>query len=107
MTAPSLPASASASLTGALAAAGVQGSKDALVTRLLAAVAADMDNSTRALEPTSTSSSQSQIQIQAFWVPGRVEFLGKHTDYCGGESVLMAVPRGFLVLGVCEEQSSA
>jgi len=29
------------------------------------------------------------------YVPGRVEFLGKHTDYAGGRSLLMAVDRGF------------
>ena len=29
------------------------------------------------------------------YVPGRVEFLGKHTDYAGGRSLLMAVQRGF------------
>lgn len=32
--------------------------------------------------------------IGAF-VPGRVEVLGKHTDYCGGRSLLCAVDRGF------------
>ncbi|MHC4718530.1 MAG: GHMP family kinase ATP-binding protein, partial [Planctomycetota bacterium] len=29
------------------------------------------------------------------YVPGRVEFLGKHTDYTGGRSLLMTVRRGF------------
>ncbi len=29
------------------------------------------------------------------WVPGRVELAGKHTDYCGGRSLLCAAPRGF------------
>jgi len=31
----------------------------------------------------------------AAYVPGRVEFLGKHTDYAGGRGLLMAVDRGF------------
>ena len=31
------------------------------------------------------------------WVPGRLEVLGKHTDYCGGRSLLCAVERGFAV----------
>jgi galactokinase len=31
------------------------------------------------------------------WVPGRVELLGKHTDYAGGRSLLCAVERGFAV----------
>ena len=31
----------------------------------------------------------------AFFVPGRVEVLGKHTDYAGGRTVVMAAQRGF------------
>lgn len=34
-----------------------------------------------------------------FWVPGRIEVLGKHTDYCGGRSLLAAASRG-LMFGV-------
>ena len=30
-------------------------------------------------------------------MPGRLEFLGKHTDYCGGPSLVCAVERGFAV----------
>ena len=32
-----------------------------------------------------------------FWIPGRIEVLGKHTDYAGGRSLLCAVERGFSV----------
>lgn len=32
-----------------------------------------------------------------WWVPGRIEFLGKHTDYAGGPSLICAVERGFAV----------
>ena len=35
-----------------------------------------------------------------WWVPGRIEFLGKHTDYAGGPSLLCAVERGFAVAAV-------
>ena len=31
----------------------------------------------------------------AFFVPGRVEVLGKHTDYAGGRSLVAATDRGF------------
>lgn len=31
------------------------------------------------------------------WVPGRIEVFGKHTDYCGGRSLLCTVERGFTV----------
>lgn len=29
------------------------------------------------------------------FVPGRIEMLGKHTDYCGGRSIVCAIERGF------------
>jgi galactokinase len=32
-----------------------------------------------------------------FWVPGRLEVFGKHTDYAGGQTLVSAVPRGFVV----------
>jgi galactokinase len=34
----------------------------------------------------------------AFFVPGRIEVLGKHTDYAGGRSLLCAVERGICVV---------
>jgi galactokinase len=34
----------------------------------------------------------------AFWVPGRIEVLGKHTDYAGGRSLLCTTERGFCVV---------
>lgn len=33
-----------------------------------------------------------------FFVPGRLEVFGKHTDYGGGHSLVAAVPRGFTVV---------
>ncbi|CAN5867429.1 galactokinase family protein [soil metagenome] len=32
--------------------------------------------------------------VHAFFVPGRIELLGKHTDYAGGRSLLAAIERG-------------
>jgi galactokinase len=37
-------------------------------------------------------------QARAWWIPGRIEVLGKHTDYGGGRSLLATVERGFHVL---------
>ncbi|HEV8445974.1 MAG TPA: galactokinase family protein [Gemmatimonadaceae bacterium] len=37
---------------------------------------------------------------RAFWVPGRVEFLGKHTDYAGGRSLLCAIERGICIVAL-------
>ncbi|MEZ5315835.1 MAG: galactokinase family protein [Vicinamibacterales bacterium] len=34
----------------------------------------------------------------AWFVPGRIEIVGKHTDYAGGRSLVAAVPRGFAVV---------
>lgn len=31
-------------------------------------------------------------------MPGRIEFLGKHTDYAGGRSLLCAIERGFCIV---------
>lgn len=33
-----------------------------------------------------------------WFVPGRIEVFGKHTDYAGGRSLLAAAPRGFAVV---------
>ncbi len=34
----------------------------------------------------------------AWWVPGRLEVFGKHTDYCGGHSLIATIPRGFVLV---------
>ncbi len=34
----------------------------------------------------------------AFFVPGRIEVLGKHTDYAGGRSMIAAAERGFCLV---------
>ncbi|MBK6486980.1 MAG: galactokinase [Gemmatimonadetes bacterium] len=39
----------------------------------------------------------SSAQRWSVWVPGRIELLGKHTDYAGGRSLLCTVERGFAV----------
>jgi galactokinase len=44
--------------------------------------------------------------VIANWVPGRVEVFGKHTDYCGGPSVLAAAERGFAMLAAPRAESS-
>jgi galactokinase len=39
-----------------------------------------------------------QGNAHAWWIPGRLEVFGKHTDYAGGRTLVAAVPRGFAVL---------
>lgn len=40
----------------------------------------------------------------AWFVPGRIEVLGKHTDYAGGRSLLAAVDRGHTVTAVARDE---
>lgn len=47
-----------------------------------------------ALNTLGGSSAPPRSDIALFWVPGRIEFLGKHTDYAGGRSLLCTVERG-------------
>jgi galactokinase len=42
-------------------------------------------------------------EVKAYFVPGRVEILGKHTDYAGGHSLLVAADRGFLCLSAAND----
>ncbi len=39
-----------------------------------------------------------------FFVPGRIEVLGKHTDYCGGRTMVVAGDRGFVCAARCMEE---
>lgn len=41
-----------------------------------------------------------EVEAFAFRVPGRIEVLGKHTDYGGGRSLLTAVEQGFSMVAV-------
>ena len=38
-----------------------------------------------------------------YWVPGRIEVLGKHTDYAGGRSLLCTIERGFCFVAAPRE----
>ena len=46
----------------------------------------------------SHASSWDRANVHAWWIPGRLEVFGKHTDYAGGRTLVAAVPRGFAVL---------
>lgn len=39
-----------------------------------------------------------ETKTAAYFVPGRIEVLGKHTDYAGGSSIVTAVDRGFCLV---------
>jgi len=40
---------------------------------------------------------RSDLPQYAWWVPGRLEVFGKHTDYAGGRALVAAASRGFAV----------
>ncbi len=61
--------------------------KAELVARVLSAINSQITNNQITDSPS------------LWWVPGRVEVFGKHTDYGGGPSLVGALPRGFLVAG--------
>ena len=42
----------------------------------------------------------SDAEAIALYVPGRIEVLGKHTDYCGGHSLIAAAERGICFVAV-------
>jgi galactokinase len=46
----------------------------------------------------SHTASWPRSNLHAWWIPGRLEVFGKHTDYAGGRTLVAAVPRGFAVV---------
>ena len=52
---------------------------------------------------TNSDTATAATECRAFWVPGRIEVLGKHTDYAGGKSLLGAVSKGFAVVSTSGE----
>jgi galactokinase len=48
----------------------------------------------------------SETMASAYWVPGRIEVVGKHTDYAGGRSLLGAVSKGFCIVAVDREDAA-
>jgi galactokinase len=42
-------------------------------------------------------------EVAVYSVPGRLEVLGKHTDYAGGHSLLAAIDRGFIAISALNE----
>lgn len=66
----------------ALARVGLAGKE-----KLVASVRARAEEIRRSKTPDSSTTSVDECW-QWFWVPGRIEVLGKHTDYLGGESLL-------------------
>lgn len=45
-------------------------------------------------------------EIHRFYVPGRIEILGKHTDYAGGRSLLCAAERGICIVAARRDDAT-
>jgi len=69
-----------------------------LVTRGMSGGAAEAKAELFARCARALSSPAKDELLRAFYVPGRIELLGKHTDYAGGRSILAAAERGFCAL---------
>lgn len=54
----------------------------------------DIPRVERFLAPRARGCTDARVPARIF-VPGRIELLGKHTDYAGGSSLMVAVDRGF------------
>jgi galactokinase len=77
-------------------------SRDRLTAALAVAGYGDADAASRAaLVQQAEGAFQHHAGHRPRWrwfVPGRIEVFGKHTDYAGGRSLMTAVPRGFAVV---------
>lgn len=80
----------------ALRAGGLSERASALAASRVAHAARSLEGS--GVDPTLASN--------AWWVPGRIEVLGKHTDYAGGRSLTCAAERGIALVAVtCQERT--
>jgi len=59
----------------------------------------------RAAAAVAASGIPDDASAMALHVPGRIELLGKHTDYAGGRSLLIATEQGFCVVAVPRSDS--
>src|SRR5215467_12108052 len=64
----------------------------------------DADDRTRLVAQFASAAAAMEARLgrnsnRAWWVPGRLEVFGKHTDYAGGRTLIATVPRGFAFVG--------
>jgi len=48
----------------------------------------------------------SSANVHAFLVPGRIEVLGKHTDYAGGRSLVAAAGKGICIIAIARNDTT-
>jgi galactokinase len=76
----------------------VSGSSETLPARIAASGTAGAELLERCAAALAAQHVEPERTVQALWVPGRIEVLGKHTDYGGGRSLLAATERGIRFL---------
>lgn len=81
-----------ADVASRLIAAGMSSSEAGSKARLFASAESGIDSAGR--------------DVRRWFVPGRIEVLGKHTDYAGGRSLLCAAERGMCVIAVPRDDTS-
>ena len=86
-----------AALAAALVARGLDSDELAAKQSLFELVLSHLDRLDRSRDHRSASSERS-AHVHAWWIPGRLEVFGTHTDYAGGHTLVCAVPRGFAVI---------
>lgn len=62
------------------------------------AIASKVDLFAKSAEKLKNTGETLNTDAQGYFVPGRIEVLGKHTDYAGGSSIVAAVDRGFCLV---------
>jgi galactokinase len=68
-------------------------------------VASKTDLFARCAEPLMQMDRRPGEHARAWFVPGRIEVLGKHTDYAGGRSLLAAAEYGFCMIALAREDA--
>jgi len=79
------------------------GTANALDERLALAGLSDEEVARKSRMFSRVSAALARRPTIKLWVPGRIEFLGKHTDYAGGRSLVCTVERGFTVVAAARD----
>lgn len=88
----------SAALAASLVERGLSPSERSAKTALFEQTLARFSNMPSSSVLGETGSAGAGTGPRAWWVPGRLEVFGTHTDYAGGRTLVCAVPRGFAVI---------
>lgn len=64
-----------------------------------------LENALHALGHLAGASPRGAGEVVAIWSPGRIELLGKHTDYAGGRSLLCPVERGIHLVAAARDDT--